>query len=64
MIFTANAAWLVLARIAFNLSRFIGTPAGPELGKARGGSIRRELIRDDRAYLPSRAARRDVEYHR
>jgi hypothetical protein len=34
----------VLATIAFNLSRAIGTLAGPELGKARSGTIRRKLI--------------------
>src|SRR5450830_1236394 len=43
-IFTANAAWLVLATIAFNLSRTIGTLTGTELGKARSGTIRRKLI--------------------
>lgn len=43
-IFTANAAWLVLATIAFNLSRAIGTLAGTDLGKARSGTIRRKLI--------------------
>jgi hypothetical protein len=43
-VFTANAAWLVLATIAFNLSRAIGTLAGTELGKARSGTIRRKLI--------------------
>src|SRR5450830_245190 len=43
-IFTANAAWLVLATIAFNLSRAIGTLTGTELGKARSGTIRRKLI--------------------
>jgi hypothetical protein len=43
-IFTANAAWLVLATIAFNLSRAIGSLAGTELGKARSGTIRRKLI--------------------
>ena len=42
--FTANAAWLVLATIAFNLSRAIGTLTGTELGKARSGTIRRKLI--------------------
>jgi hypothetical protein len=42
--FTANAAWLVLATIAFNLSRAIGTLAGTDLGKARSGTIRRKLI--------------------
>ena len=48
-IFTANAAWLVLATIAFNLSRAIGTMTGTELHKARTGTIRRKLI-----HLPAR----------
>ena len=43
-IFTANADWLVLATIAFNLSRAIGTLAGTDLGTARSGTIRRKLI--------------------
>jgi hypothetical protein len=43
-IFTANAAWLVLATIAFNLARAVGTLAGTDLGKARSGTIRRKLI--------------------
>ena len=43
-VFTANAAWLVLATIAFNLARAIGTLAGTELGKARSGTIRRKLV--------------------
>ena len=42
--FTANAAWLVLATIAFNLARAAGTLAGANLGKARSGTIRRKLI--------------------
>ena len=42
--FTANAAWLVLATIAFNLSRAVGTLTGTELSKARSGTIRRKLI--------------------
>ncbi|MDH6237490.1 IS1380 family transposase [Cryobacterium sp. CG_9.6] len=43
-VFTANAAWLVLATIAFNLSRAVGSLAGSDLGKARSGTIRRKLI--------------------
>jgi hypothetical protein len=43
-IFTANAAWLVLATIAFNLSRAAGALAGADLAKARSGTIRRKLI--------------------
>jgi len=42
--FTANAAWLVLATMAFNLSRAIGTLTGTDLRKARTGTIRRKLI--------------------
>jgi len=44
-VFTANAAWLVLATIAFNLSCAVGSLAGADLGKARRGTIRRKLIR-------------------
>jgi len=43
-VFTANAAWLVLATIAFNLSRAVGSVAGADLGTARSGTIRRKLI--------------------
>lgn len=42
--FTANAAWLVLAVIAFNLTRAAATIAGAGLGKATTGTIRRKLI--------------------
>lgn len=42
--FTANAAWLVLAAIAFNLSRAAATLTGPSLAKARTATIRRTLI--------------------
>lgn len=49
--FTANAAWLVLATIAFNLARTIGTLTGTELAAARSGTIRRKLIN-----LPARLA--------
>ncbi len=43
-VFTANAAWLVLAVIAFNLTRATATLTGPELAKATTGTIRRKLI--------------------
>jgi len=43
-IFTANAAWLVLATMAFNLSRAVGAMTGTDLRKARTGTIRRKLI--------------------
>jgi hypothetical protein len=43
-VFTANAAWLVLATIAFNLTRAIGNLTDTDLRKARSGTIRRKLI--------------------
>ena len=42
--FPANSAWLVLAVIAFNLTRAAATLAGPALAKATTGTIRRKLI--------------------
>src|SRR5262245_9019715 len=42
--FTANAAWLVLAVMAFNLTRAAATLAGPALSKSRTATIRRTLI--------------------
>ena len=42
--FTANAAWLVLAVIAFNLTRAAATLTGAELARATTGTIRRKLI--------------------
>jgi hypothetical protein len=42
--FTANSAWLVLAVIAFNLTRAAATVAGHGLAKAVTGTIRRTLI--------------------
>ena len=42
--FTANAAWLVLACIAFNRASAAGTLASPTLGKAVTATIRRKLI--------------------
>jgi hypothetical protein len=50
--FNANAAWLVLAAIAFNLLRTAGILAGPRLAKARTATIRRDLIT-----VPARTAR-------
>ncbi len=50
--FTANAAWLVLAVLAFNLTRAAGTLTGqPALAKATTGTLRRKLI-----HIPARAA--------
>jgi hypothetical protein len=42
--FTANAAWLVLAVIAFNLTRAAAVLSGPTLARATTGTIRRKLI--------------------
>ena len=43
-VFTANAAWLVLAVIAFNLTRAAGTLSSARLAKATTATIRRKLI--------------------
>ena len=42
--FTANAAWLVLAVMAFNLTRAAATITGPALARATTQTIRRKLI--------------------
>jgi hypothetical protein len=42
--FTANAAWLVLAVIAFNLTRAAATITGPALAKATTATIRRKIV--------------------
>ena len=42
--FSANAAWLVLATMAFNLTRAAATLTGSALAKARTATIRRTLI--------------------
>ena len=49
--FTANAAWLVLAVMAFNLTRAAGTLASPAMGKATTATIRRKLV-----HVPARIA--------
>lgn len=53
--FTANAAWLVLAVMAFNLTRAAGVVAGAGLAKATTATIRRRLVT-----VPARTARRLV----
>jgi hypothetical protein len=50
--FTANAAWLVLAAIAFNLTRAAGALASAAHARARTGTIRAQLI-----HTPARIAR-------
>ena len=42
--FTANAAWLALTAIAFNLTRAAARLASSTLGKARTATVRRTLI--------------------
>jgi hypothetical protein len=42
--FTANAAWLVLAVMAFNLTRAAATITGPALANATTATIRRKII--------------------
>ena len=50
-IFTANAAWLVLAVIAFNLTRTAATITGAALARATTATIRRKLVN-----IPARIA--------
>jgi hypothetical protein len=49
--FAANAAWLVLAVLAFNLTRAAATLTGPQLARATTATIRRTLVT-----VPARAA--------
>ena len=42
--FTANAAWLVLAVIAFNLTRTAATITGTDIARATTATVRRKLI--------------------
>jgi hypothetical protein len=42
--FNANAAWLVLAVMAFNLTRAAATITGPGLARARTATIRRTIV--------------------
>jgi len=50
-VFTANAAWLVCAVMAFNLTRAAATMTGQTLAKATTATIRRKLIQ-----IPARLA--------
>ncbi|WP_104177520.1 IS1380 family transposase [Cryobacterium sp. Y50] len=50
-VFAANAAWLVLAVIAFNLTRAAAATAGTGLARATTATIRRKLIN-----IPARIA--------
>ena len=42
--FAANSAWLVLAAMAFNLTRGVSALAGTRFAKATTGTVRRTLI--------------------
>ena len=59
--FPANAAWLVLAAIAHNLLRAAGSLASLAYGKARGATIRRDLI--DVAARTARRGRGHITLH-
>jgi len=50
--FNANAAWLVCAAIAFNLTRAIGALAGGALARAETATVRARIIN-----IPARVAR-------
>lgn len=50
-VFNANAAWLVLAVMAFNLTRAAASLTDPQLAKATTATIRRKLIT-----IPARVA--------
>jgi hypothetical protein len=52
-VFTANSAWLVLAVIAFNLTRAAATLTTPALARATTATVRRKLIQ-----IPCRVASR------
>ena len=54
--FAANSAWLVLAAMAFNLTRAVGVLAGPLHAKAVTATIRAQLI--NVAARVTRSARR------
>jgi hypothetical protein len=59
--FPANAAWLTLAAIAHNLLRAAGSLASLAYGKARGATIRRDLI--DVAARTARHGRGHITLH-
>mgnify|MGYP002336299116 CR=1 FL=1 len=50
-VFTANAAWLVLAVMAFNLTRAAASLTDPQMAKSTTATIRRKLI-----IVPARVA--------
>jgi hypothetical protein len=60
-VFPANAAWLACAAIAHNLLRAAGSLASLVHGKARGATIRRDLI--DVAARTARHGRGHITLH-
>ena len=60
-VFPANAAWLACAAIAHNLLRAAGSLASLAYGKARGATIRRDLI--DVAARTARHGRGHITLH-
>jgi hypothetical protein len=56
-VFTANAAWLVCAAMAHNLTRAAGTLAGAHHRRARTGTVRVQLIATPARIARSRTAR-------
>ena len=54
-VFTANAACLVLAVMAFSLTRAVATMAGNGLARAATATIRRKLVSVPRAHFTLRA---------
>ena len=59
--FPANAAWVALAAISCNLLRAAGTLASPASAKARGATLRRDLI--DVAARTARHGRGHITIH-
>jgi hypothetical protein len=59
--FPANAAWVALAAISCNLLRAAGTLASPACAKARGATLRRDLI--DVAARTARHGRGHITVH-
>jgi hypothetical protein len=59
--FPANAAWLALAAISHNLLRAAGSLASLAYAKARGATLRRDLI--DAAARTARHGRGEITLH-
>ncbi|SUF09187.1 transposase, IS4 [Rhodococcus gordoniae] len=59
-IFNANAAWLVLVVIAFNLTRAAGTVEAPELARTTTATLRRKLVNVGRTVYGTEATVADM----